>query len=450
MKTLLHWIPCSLALFLSSASIARAQIPAGSGVVTTRDIFGGFQALWSVPLVAGGGGTPITPISAGLASRLFVADIDPTSGDLIVGAQPPGTGMDSELHRLVLSGTTVTSEALLATLPGTTGGLADVYREPSGCMLTLCFDANGAPVVHRVSVTPVQAMVTLIPLLGGPNSTAPYAGAITSAPDGSLFIGLHQGNVGTVVQYGPDGGLPLATTAVNHRVNHLDLDAAGGIVSVGDPSGTPPTNFFCGGVDSYVTPVFFNFGAGLEVLPSGDFVFGWNGSGGSSLDLLTMSGCTVLARTQIFQPPGGTGIYDVARRVESKGYGCPCIESTGTMPVISEVSPPILGGVWQLDLDSSQAGQPATLFLGSNNLAFGASPLPLAIGGGCGLLSSGDILRPVLTTNAFGDASFQITIPNDPTLIGLDLYCQWVFGDPGTTGNPFLVGMTAGIRTTIQ
>jgi hypothetical protein len=161
-----------------------------------------------------------------------------------------------------------------------------------------------------------------------------------------------------------------------------------------------------------------------------------------------MSGCTNGTESVVFANPVGTGVFDLHVRARSNLYGSPCVDTQGNWPLIAHTSPPALGTNWVVTLDRARANTTASIFVGTNNTAFQGATLPLPVGGGCGLLSSGDLLQVQTTTNTSGEATFTMAIPNTPGLIGTRMFAQWLYTDAGV--NPFHVAMSSGLATEIQ
>ena len=74
------------------------------------------------------------------------------------------------------------------------------------------------------------------------------------------------------------------------------------------------------------------------------------------------------------------------------------------------------------------AGAPSFLLLGFSRTAWGALALPLPLGsigipGGCSLLASGQA-KLAAVTNGSGTRVDTFTVPNLPTLRGLQIYLQ--------------------------
>jgi hypothetical protein len=113
-------------------------------------------------------------------------------------------------------------------------------------------------------------------------------------------------------------------------------------------------------------------------------------------------------------------------------FGPPCAE--GSNPFffgdVFKNGQPVLGNLdFRIGLSSAEASSPAFLVLGFNDAGFLGQSLPITLpAGGCDLLVSGDrIVRA--DTNAAGEASVNIPIPNSPELNGLIFYGQWLILD---------------------
>ncbi|HET6201403.1 MAG TPA: FG-GAP-like repeat-containing protein [Planctomycetota bacterium] len=106
---------------------------------------------------------------------------------------------------------------------------------------------------------------------------------------------------------------------------------------------------------------------------------------------------------------------------------------TGSGPV--SVQP---GGVVRFNLSRALGGAPAVLLLGTSNVTWAGTPLPLPLGSlgmpSCSLLVSPDVQVPVVTQGTgpgLGRASVSLTVPSVPGLSGSVFYLQWYVVDPG-------------------
>lgn len=451
-------LSCSrLIALIATASPVLAQIPVGDAAVLLTNTSLGTRSIFRVAMTAGATPKLIGPVSWNLSMSASSIAVDGLTGDLLVGALN-SSGGPAELYRLALSGNTVVSETLVASLAGTKGPIVDIHREDSGCLLTVTGDGNGFPIAHRISLGSAGVAVTEVKLLDASASSdgMEFAGGISSDAQGNIYLGVHLAGGGVIEVFPPNGGLKTAITPVNHGLNDVDVDASGNILSVGDIlSPGWPINLSCNTTDNFVGPggIFnYPFGVAVEDLGGGQVAFGYNG-GGSGLKIATLSNCTLTGQVTVFDSAvvcSLCGFLDVAIRASSKLYGCPCVDSSGTMPAIAETSPAVLGTTWRVDLNSGLPHRPAFFALGSNDVLFaGASPLPLSLGGGADLLTSAEIMWFQTMTDALGAAQFAPFVPNTPSLGGLKLFGQWIISDLGSV-NPFGVSLSSGLATVIQ
>lgn len=108
----------------------------------------------------------------------------------------------------------------------------------------------------------------------------------------------------------------------------------------------------------------------------------------------------------------------VAPRITGFGPACAsALSVTGT---------PILGGTYTVQLLMPAPNTAAAFWTGVSDRSFGGIPLPLDLGPfgapGCSLLASMDAVVGVATPS--GVASVPITLPNDPSLVGVTLFQQ--------------------------
>jgi hypothetical protein len=434
-----------VSLFSLFAVPGIAQIPTNSVVVLS--VAGGVRSLSHVALTPGAVPVPITGLAAPLDAIASQVALDPTSGDLLVGTT---TG---DLHRVVLAGNTVASDVVLATLAN--GDVRDIHRDATGAFFTVSDDGSGNPIVHRVSLTPAAATVDFVATSGLPTNAGSFQAGIATDGVGNIVVGVRnppQSGGGTIATYLPASGMPAGTTSTTFFLNDVDVGPSGQVRASGvAPAIASPNNVFCGGVEFQVgpppTPFNFPFIATIVSLPNGDLGFGFNG-GGSGVSVVAMSGCTNGTESVVYTNPPGTGVFDLHLRARSNLYGSPCVDTQGNWPLIAHTSPPALGTNWVVTLDRARANTLASIFVGTNNTSFQGAMLPLPVGGGCGLLSSGDLLQVQTTTNASGQATFTMAIPNTPGLIGTRMFAQWLYTDAGV--NQYDVAMSSGLAAAIQ
>ena len=90
---------------------------------------------------------------------------------------------------------------------------------------------------------------------------------------------------------------------------------------------------------------------------------------------------------------------------------------------------PIIGSAMAVKLVNARPNAAAGLILGLSNTQWGSVKLPLTLPGGCQLAVSVDALFGALT-NANGEASVALPIPNDASLNGAKFFNQFLVIDP--------------------
>ncbi|MHC5066712.1 MAG: trypsin-like serine peptidase [Planctomycetota bacterium] len=147
---------------------------------------------------------------------------------------------------------------------------------------------------------------------------------------------------------------------------------------------------------------------------------GGGANSGTRIDLPGLLGAMSLLASTLDNPPQAS-LY---------GQGCESSKGIGTMG-ISGV--PVVGGIFSLDLDNLPIGMAGGVFMGFSKDQWAAAgvSLPLDMGQfgfpGCELLVSPDRFFPRDTW--IGTTNKVLQVPTEPTLIGLDLYLQYIFVD---------------------
>jgi hypothetical protein len=140
------------------------------------------------------------------------------------------------------------------------------------------------------------------------------------------------------------------------------------------------------------------------------------------------------AKTGYGPYPGGPKMaLDVVAAKTIETYGTACKDSQGKLPTIQMNKSPAPGLPMSFSGGSSGAIQGSFLLFGVDKTRFGTIPLPLKLdtlgGPGCWLEVS--ILLVLPGDKPSGTFSTQVwTLPKDPTLVGIDLYGQWLLLDP--------------------
>jgi hypothetical protein len=103
-------------------------------------------------------------------------------------------------------------------------------------------------------------------------------------------------------------------------------------------------------------------------------------------------------------------------------------------PTLTNTRTPVLAKTFDVNLANGRPLMPALLFTGASAEQWSQFRLPLDLrgigAGGCRLLVSIDIMISTVT-DASGNASSTLVVPNDKALTSLLFYQQWVALDPG-------------------
>ena len=112
--------------------------------------------------------------------------------------------------------------------------------------------------------------------------------------------------------------------------------------------------------------------------------------------------------------------------------------SGNDIPVLTHTGRPVLGQSFTADLRSARAKAAAGLAYGFSTKAWGSIPLPFDLAplgaSGCQLLLSFDGIGAAVVTDAAGDASVKVAIPNAASLNGVQWHYQYFVLDPGANG----------------
>ncbi len=129
-----------------------------------------------------------------------------------------------------------------------------------------------------------------------------------------------------------------------------------------------------------------------------------------------------------------------------------CLGSNG-YPAIAGAGSPRVGAAYAVALTRAASAQPAWLCLGASRTRWAGVGLPLpltALGGApnCLVWASLEILLPTVT-DAFGDASLPIVVPNEPVLVAGSFFHCWLAMDPASPANPLGVTTSDGLEAVI-
>ena len=119
-------------------------------------------------------------------------------------------------------------------------------------------------------------------------------------------------------------------------------------------------------------------------------------------------------------------------------YGSGCPGSNGQTPALTSLGAPQIGQPLALTVDQALANSLGLFVYGFSRTSYQGAPLPADLGGSCALRNSADVLEAAVITPA-GESSTGLFFPNDPTLQGAVLYCQFAQLD---TASPAIVPLT--------
>jgi hypothetical protein len=149
---------------------------------------------------------------------------------------------------------------------------------------------------------------------------------------------------------------------------------------------------------------------------------GWStghGSGGSIL-LRGLLGCRVAAGATVTAMPDGIvrlDAYDVSPQVAGIVQPAPTVVRH---PDITEISPPVIGGTWQLRVAAPRGDTvfvAASFLPGSGTNAYGTLGIDLATA-----IMFVQAMVPAVGHDPF--ATYQLAVPNDPQFVGVNLWVQ--------------------------
>ena len=198
-----------------------------------------------------------------------------------------------------------------------------------------------------------------------------------------------------------------------------------------DNNGTPEANPVA--TTSIVVgsqPGFYTATFAQPVPVSGRYYLGFNTSSNNVyLNTLT-SGASGTAFWR--DPPNGTPNWTQSGLIQRPSWRVNC-QNIGSFvtPAMGVVGTPQLGATYQPQLSSAPTSSIATLVSGlSDQTTSQGAPLPIALPGAptCLLQVSADVLAATVT-NVAGVAQQPVTVPNQPTLLGLQVYHQWFVFD---------------------
>ncbi len=115
-------------------------------------------------------------------------------------------------------------------------------------------------------------------------------------------------------------------------------------------------------------------------------------------------------------------------------FGQGGVGTNGLRPEIGNVGTPVIGASFEVTVANARAAALAELMLGFSNTDWGNFSLPLDMtplgAPGNFLYVSRDYLFLTMT-DAQGAGALSLSVPNNPAIVGRDLYLQWRIIDPG-------------------
>ena len=142
--------------------------------------------------------------------------------------------------------------------------------------------------------------------------------------------------------------------------------------------------------------------------------------------------------------------YDVPESsAEFVTFGENC-RSSRSNPVLGITGQPAIGSSYLLQLSGGLPNMPSLMLWGSSNATNFGSSLPMSLdpfgAPGCKLLTSVDLATPDLS-DAQGNTSLRVDVPNTPGLIGQHLFNQVVIAEPQANSSGVL--LSNGARTMV-
>jgi hypothetical protein len=203
----------------------------------------------------------------------------------------------------------------------------------------------------------------------------------------------------------------------------------------GEPAATPVANTT---VVVSATPGFYTATFAQPVLVTGTYYLGFNTSSNNVyLNTLT-SGATGVGFWR--DPANGTPNWTQSGLIQRPSWIVTCQNANNfVIPKMGVIGTPQLGVTYQPSVVSAPPSTFAVLASGLSDQFSQGQPLPLAIPGApnCDLLVSAEVLEAT-TTNVAGVAQRPITVPNQGSLLGLEIFHQWYLWDPAANALGFV------------
>jgi len=479
-ETMVRLLDFALSVRMSSAwvlvalaSSIDAQVPVDDYLILTHDAVSPQPLFHFEP--AAGTLKPVSGAPPEISHKARTMEIDPTTGDVIVGVNELTPGEGPTLWRLRLSTTpleTTVSHAELLVSLGAHYEVVDSHREPSGCMLFLLQNLTNPDGQHfdvlRVAVSSDGFWISSrIPFEGARATDEFYS--ITSDAEGNVHIGFfrlppHASGVGGIYKGAPGGGVLEELPGWNKVVPWaMAFDAAGNLAHCGlrNPFWEDCPNFsWCG--STHVIPTLGPCGGGYPIYWPVDILLDSTGTsflaatldpcahpsgGGSALWQVSAEGCTPGTAVLLAIVPNL--VFKVAQRTAEQGHGCGCTTSTGTLPRIVETAAPVASGQWVVSIEDGAPNAPSFLTMGLSNTDWWGVPLPseaFSTAPGCLLLTSFDSYVGFVVLDGNGAGSITTRVP--PGVAGWTIYSQWILRD--LLNNDLGISVSAGMESLIR
>jgi len=438
---------------LGRAAAALLSVAACVADVEAQNLYvaaasGNTPQMYVVP--PGMAGSVITfPAGTFLPYKASAWEIDQRTGHLMI-CHKTNASSDIQVLRTIVAGTTVIQQTNVITLPNTGTWIPQyLYREDSGAMLLFSYQ-NGTSGYHyradRIGITTTGAVSVNIPITTGGGGFPDFFTDICTNEDGDILMTgpVTNTQASRVYSVPATGGAPTqltSPTSMNMTYFSLEVSAAGMPIvgGVGRNIGPAFPSLICG----TQTSTFFNAVVNLNRMDSGLLLLCDNGVGFSQVRSIAPAACGAMGGTLLWTAPSGVLLFksSLDETINSKLYGSSCAAGNSDLPVIAELTPPVINFPWTVGLSNAPASTNCAFYLGANEIA------PVLLTPFCGLFHSADLTAPMQVTDATGGAMFVQSIPNDPNLRGLALFGQWAVFD-ATAPNGLAV--TSAVATTVQ
>ncbi len=220
---------------------------------------------------------------------------------------------------------------------------------------------------------------------------------------------------------------------------HIYLD------SNGEPEANPiaSTTIVVGSTPGFYTATFAQ-----PVLVSGTYYLGFDTSSNNVYLNTLNSGTSGSAFWR--DQANGTPNWTQSGLIQNPSWIVACQNATNFVtPQMGVVGTPQLGTTYQPRVTDAPASSPALMVSGLSDQSSQGIPLPAQLPGapGCDLLVSSEVVEATVTSIA-GVAQRPLTVPNQPALVGLEVFHQWFVADAAANALGFIA--TGGGRALIR